>query len=953
LVSATGLFFLAGSSSMLVTGCKKADPTGTESLQKAEKYFAAGEYGSAEVEYKNTLQANPREITALLHLAEIWEARGGPFQAAVLFRGVRNLNPSNAEAHLGMAKFQLAIGDRNSARNEVLEVLKATPDHRDALVMLAKVSGNKFEIKDAEARLDLPEAEKDARICLAKGILAMSRNDLDAAEKALAQSIELDGTAPQPYVYKARWHLAHKETAAADECLKTAVKLAPIRSPERIAYASFLLAESRRDEAVSLLQSATEKAPDFIAAWRLLARVALSENEHEKARKLLQNVSSWDAVDFETNVLMAMLHLLEKDKDSRSKAIQLLENLRTSHPPNALVEFYLGRARLEEGQVDAAIEALTRTLRIEPDMRDAVLLLGRIKLSQRRLDDVISLLDPYLRNRQGDVDAALLLSEAYRRSRSPEKAWAALSGVSNAPNQNARWYLEKALVAKDLGKNEESRSAFEKVEALDPANTRAAAELVGLDTIAGNHAAALERAEKQLKVHPEDAGSFYMRATILTKLSREDEAMKDLNEALRLDPKLVAAHLMIAKMNSSAGKSAEAIKQLEQANADSPGSLPVLLTLVSLYEEAGRKADVRNCYEEILKRNPQYVPALNNLAIILGEFTGADLERAFQLAQQAITLNPDEPVISDTLGWILYKRGEFQRAHRYLIEAVDKLRGDAMVQFHYGMSSLAMGDEQAARTAFRAAIAADAGFTRKADAEQALARLDAPTETSDPLDMVSRLKFGGTLEAAGKFREAGDVYAAALATNKDLYPAVSRLAHLYAGPLDDPEKAYMYARQAAEMSPEDAAIGVILAKLAFRSGEHERADLLFQNSLSKIRDDTGLMSQAAWAAYSVGRVADAKTLMETVVASSKDQSERTAAQLFLDFQNEARAGGLIDKTLAKDPKYVPALMARADLGVKKDPKAALLGYEAVLKIYPKFKPASDAAERIRATEAKK
>ena len=955
--SAGGLFFLAGSTGILMTGCKDADPTGMESLQKAEKHFAAGDYGSAEVEYKNTLRANPREMTALLHLAEIWHARGGPFQAAILFRTARNLDPGNIGARMGMAEFYIAIGDRTAARKEVLEVLKTNPVHRDALVLLAKVSDSAHDVEDAEARLAFPEADGDARIWFAKAILAMRRGDLDIAEKALARSIELDGKAPQPWAFKARWHLARKETAAADECLKTAVALAPVRSPERIAYASFLLAENRRDEAVSLLESATEKAPDFIAASRLLARLALSENDHAKARKLLQNVSSWDATDFESNVLMAMLHLSEKDGAGRDKAIELLEKLRTSHPPNALVEYYLARARLAEGQVEPAMEALSRALRVEPDMRDAVLLQGGLKLSQRRFDEVFSLMEPYLRNRRGDLEAVLLLSEAYRRTRSPEKAWAALSGVSKEPDQNVRWYLEKALVAKDLGKNEEARSSFEKVEALEPSNTRAAAELVELDSRAGNHAAALERAEKHLKLHPGVAGSFYMRATILAKLSREDEAMKDLNEALRLDPKLVAAHLMVAKMHSAAGRQAEAIQQLEQANAASPGSLPVLLTLVGLYEEAGRKADVRNCYEEILKRNPKYVPALNNLAIILSESTEADLERAYQLAQQAITLNPDEPVISDTLGWILYKRGEFKRAHRYLAEAAARIQGDAMIQFHYGMSSLAMGDEQAARAALRAAIAADSGFARKAEAEQALARLDAPAPDESqiqqqPLDMVSRLKLGGTLETAGKSREAAGVYEAALATNVDLYPAVSRLAHLYAGPLDDPEKAYKYARQAAEMSPEDAAIGVILAKLAFRSGEHERADLLFQNSLSKIKDDTALMSQAAWAAYSVGRVVDAKTLMEAVVAASKDQTERAAGQLFLDFQNESLTAGLTDKTLAKDPMYVPALMARADLAAKKDPKAALQGYEAVLKIYPKFKPASEAAERARALESR-
>ncbi|RPJ35930.1 MAG: tetratricopeptide repeat protein [Verrucomicrobiaceae bacterium] len=964
LSSAGRLVFLTGAICALITGCKDRDPDGSASLQKAEKHFAAGDYGSAEVEYKNALSANPRNMTALLRLADIWEARGGPFQAAILFRNVRNLDPSNAKARLGMAGFHLTIGDRSGARNEVLEVLKTTPDDRDALVILAKAAGNEQEINDVEARLAFPGAEEDARIWLAKSILAMGRRDADAAGQALQRAIELDAKSPAPYVYKARWHLARNEAAAADECLQTALRLAPLRSPERLAYASFLLSAGKRDEAVALLESTTKEAPDFIAAWRLLARLALSENDHENARKLLQKVSAWDAMDFEASVLMAMLHLSEKDEAGRDTAIELLEKIRTMYPPNALVEYCLARGRLASGEVEPAIEALSRALRVEPDMRDAVIMQGGLKLSRRQFDEVISLMEPYLGNHPADVDALLMLSEAYRMSGSPAKSWAVLSTVTDAPEQNPRWHMETGLVAKDLRKYDEARSAFEKVETLDPSNLRAPAELVGLDSFAGNHAAALERAEKQLKLHPGTAGPYYMRATVLAKLKRQDEAANDLKQALQLDPKLVAAHLMLAQMHSSAGRTEEAIAQLEQAKTAIPGNIPVLWTLLGLYDASGRPADVRNCYEEILKQDPQYIPALNNLAVILSESAGADLERAYQLAQQASTLKPDVALISDTLGWILYKKGEFNRAHRYLADAAAKTQGEPLVKFHYAMSCLVMGEEQAARTALKQVLAADAGFARRAEAEQALARLDAPLEPGEaairvleaniqqqPLDMVSRLKLGGMLETAGKQAEAAGVYTAALETNPELYPAISRLAHLYAEPLDDPDKAYKFARQASEMVPDDAAIGVIMASLAFRAGEFERADLLFQSNLAKIKDNTGLMSQAAWAAYSVGRVGDAKTLMEAVVAGSKDQGERAAAQLFIDLQDEARASGLIEGALAKNPEYVPALMARADAAGKNDPKAAMQGYEEVLKIYPKFAPASEAIARIRAAES--
>jgi predicted Zn-dependent protease len=391
-----------------MSGCGDSDTDGTESLRKAEEFFAAGEYGSAEIEYKNTLTANPRHTAAMLRLASIWEARGGPFQAAVIHRTVKNLNPRDTEALLGMARFYLAVGDRQSARAEILQVLKNEPDHRAALVFLAKLSGSEDDAKDVESRLEFPGADEDAQVWFARALLALGRRDLDAAGQAFTRSIELDAENPDVFFYKSRWHMMRNEAAEAEASLREASRVAPLRSPERIAYATYLLGTNKRDEALALLESSTEKAPDFMAAWRLLARLAISENEPEKAREFLQKVSTWDAMDFETNVLSAMLYLQEKDGGGRSKAISLLEQLRGSHPPNAMVEYCLARARLGDGETDLAIESLQRAVKVEPDMRDAVILLGGLTLAQRRFEEVISQMDSYLRRQPGDIDALLL-----------------------------------------------------------------------------------------------------------------------------------------------------------------------------------------------------------------------------------------------------------------------------------------------------------------------------------------------------------------------------------------------------------------------------------------------------------------------------------------------------------------------------------------------------------------
>lgn len=122
---------------------------------------------------------------------------------------------------------------------------------------------------------------------------------------------------------------------------------------------------------------------------------------------------------------------------------------------------------------------------------------------------------------------------------------------------------------------------------------------------------------------------------------------------------------------------------------------------------------------------------------------------------------------------------------------------------------------------------------------------------------------------------------------------------------------------------------------------------MFQESLSTIKDDTSLMVQAAWAAYSVGHLDEAGKRMKTVTAQSKDAGELAAATKFLELQREDCPGETIAEVLVSDPEYVPALMARAARDMNKDQTAALEDYEKVLEVFPMFAPARIAIERIR------
>jgi len=112
-------------------------------------------------------------------------------------------------------------------------------------------------------------------------------------------------------------------------------------------------------------------------------------------------------------------------------------------------------------------------------------------------------------------------------------------------------------------------------------------------------------------------------------------------------------------------------------------------------------------YEAAIKIDPNLAEAKNNLAYILAE-RGTNLDRALDLAQDAKTLLPNNASVSDTLGWVLYKRGVPGAAISYLkeAEAATNERDSSLgqVRYHLALAYEANGDKEEAMTALERSI---------------------------------------------------------------------------------------------------------------------------------------------------------------------------------------------------------------------------------------------------------
>jgi tetratricopeptide (TPR) repeat protein len=141
-----------------------------------------------------------------------------------------------------------------------------------------------------------------------------------------------------------------------------------------------------------------------------------------------------------------------------------------------------------------------------------------------------------------------------------------------------------------------------------------------------------------------------------------------------------------------------------------------------IYDTQKKYEQAKENYQKALKISPNFAPAANNLAYLFAE-RGENIDEALNLARSAKEQFPDDPHISDTLGWVYYKKNVFTRAITYLKEANEKIPDRSTMRYHLGMAYYKNGDNELAKKELRRALELDPKFSGAEDAKETLAKL--------------------------------------------------------------------------------------------------------------------------------------------------------------------------------------------------------------------------------------
>jgi tetratricopeptide (TPR) repeat protein len=940
----------------LITACSK-EAKKTRLLTEADNFFKAGDYDKAKVSYLNVVRLDSQNALAFERIGAMWLDQGAPLRAAAFLVKASELDPKNAQNRMRLARCYLAIGRFADANKEALKVLEQTPDNGDAIIALTEAVRSKEDIQAAGEQLEKYPKKDDISFHLASANLFLNSGDLAGAENALRQALTNDPNSSAAHMAMGDLYLLKKDQKQAGEEFKKAAELAPVRSMERLKYAAFMSATGDTGETRRISTEMTRQAPDYLPGWTLLAELAFKDKKYDEALSLLENVFSRDQgyVDghrLESDVLLA--------KGNTKKAIEVLERLDQTYPDFPLIKYQLARAYLKNNNPNQAKVALDQAISINPNFADAILLLAETNLRSGHGEMVIEPITNLLRKRPDLRSAAFLLATAYGSRDRFDDAEAVIRDQVRLAPQDPQPHTALGLTFRQAKRNDEARQAFEKAAELAPDNLWLVDQLVELDLLDKHFDSARQRIHRHFQKTPDLPAAHFLEGKILIAEGKWDLAAAELQKTLQIDPNFSSAYDLLVQAYFATNKLPQAVSQLQAELAKKPNDATALMTLALAYERMKDFPKARDTYERLLSIEPNFVSALNNLAYLYTEQLN-DLNKAYDLARKARDLRANDPSIGDTLGWVLYKRGEYQQALTTLQESAEKAADNPEIQFHLGMTAYMIGQTDIARAALQKAANAAKDFPGKDESKRRLALLESGTGASpelsisqleamtkeQPNDVISQTRLGEAYEKQGASEKAAAAFEQALKQNPKLATAVTKLAQLYAGPLRNQEKALAYANRARELAPTDPQVAGILGKIAYESGNFTWSYSLLQEAARQRENDPLILHDLAWAAYSVGKVNEARDVMQKAMTANPNSSQAADAKEFLaltaldeNSKELMAAENEIQKELRSNPEYVPALMAQAALDTRRgETKPATEMYSNILCRLPDFAPA--------------
>jgi putative PEP-CTERM system TPR-repeat lipoprotein len=695
-------------------------------LLKADLLAIQGQEKLAEQAYRAAIDAAPKQVAPRLTLVTHLLRQGALEKASAEAAAMEKAIPKVPATFYAKALVLVEEKKFPAAREAILQVLKAAPEHVPSLTLAGMASLQTGALLEAESYLR--KAVFNAPQALgAKRLLAATHLRMGKTELALTEVEELLKASQHPSIVAlaGEAHLANGDVAAAARHYEQAKALAPKNTAVQTRLALIRLAAGESDRAISELEAA----------------------------------SADDANAYQADLALITNYLRRREADKALEAVQALEK---KQPDNPLTHNLRGGALILKRDLAGARASFERALQLQPTYMPAVSNLAQLDMRQKKPEAARKRYEAVLKKEPNNEQALLGLAVVLRATGGDPRAVEKLlkqAVAANPASVTARinlvnFYLRGQELKAALAAAQEAQAAL-------PSDPRIVQALGTTQIAAGETRQAIATFTRLGELLPKspEAQIHLARAHLAAK--QADEAIKALRAALALRPELATVQRDIAAVYVATGRHDEALREAKAVQADQPKQplgqvleaevyvaqkkwdlaertyraalkkfdLPALaIRTHSVLEAAGKRPEAESLAQDWVKRHPKdatvlaylgerdiaakryesaearYQSALqrlpdnplflNNLAWVANELKRPN---ALEYAERAHELAPNNPSIMDTLGSILAATGETERGLELLGRAAELAPGAYQIRLNFAKTLLKAERKAAAR----------------------------------------------------------------------------------------------------------------------------------------------------------------------------------------------------------------------------------------------------------------
>jgi len=470
------------------------------------------------------------------------------------------------------------------------------------------------------------------------------------------------------------------------DVLKDAIKANP-RKAEPYQQLAFIYTRylKRTDQAIDYANRAIALNPGDVEGYQRLVEIELAAGQERRALEALDRALKVQSADPNFWIRLGKLYVAILFKsDSQPKADELkktneifkraAEN--AGNDPDILkdvADYYAASQQLKE-----AIPLYLHVLELQPDDSNAreKLATGFVLTNQR--DKAVEMLEQIIKEH-------------------PEK------------------YQPYDLLAQVL--DEEARS-LQRADRIEEAKAKFA-------KVAANY-------EQSLLINPNHVGTYVRLAELLLGALRDpDRAVKLLGDARRRFPGApeIVYYLAIAQREGKQSQQAvasfeEALHEAQLEEDDDFVNAKFYFNYGAAAEQAGLYSKAADLLRKAIALDPENSAEASNYLGYMWADHNMNLDEAETMIRRALQSEPNNPSYLDSLGWVEFRKGQFERALDDLLRAAKgAAREDPVVFEHIGDTYLKLNRTREALEAWQKALSLDPKNKNLADKIQTTRKL--------------------------------------------------------------------------------------------------------------------------------------------------------------------------------------------------------------------------------------